>query len=159
MDTIVALLTTTEGRIGRQQWWIGVVALIAVSIVASIILGILSFGNATVLAWLAVLLNIALIFPSYCIGIKRRHDRDNDGTDLKILIAGSLIVNVLQATGIGTTPMDIGNGMVVPMPSIWMSAINLIFAVFAIYMLIQLGFLKGTAGSNSYGRDPLDGAA
>lgn len=159
MDKIVSLLTTTDGRIGRQQWWLGVVALIVVSILASIVLGIISFGNATVLAWLAVLLNIVLIWPSYCIGIKRRHDRDSDGTDLKILIGGSLVLNLLQATGIGMTWVDGGGGIVYPMPAIWLGIINLAFVVFAIYMLVQLGFLKGTTGANRYGPDPLDGAA
>jgi uncharacterized membrane protein YhaH (DUF805 family) len=158
MDSIISLLTTTEGRIGRQQWWIGVVALIVVSLIATVIIGIISFGNAMIFAWLAVVLNLALIWPSYCIGIKRRHDRDNNGMDLKILIAGSVLLNVLTATGIGSTMTDMG-GVMVPMPSIWLSAINLIFAVFALYMLVQLGFLKGTTGSNSYGADPLNAAA
>jgi uncharacterized membrane protein YhaH (DUF805 family) len=159
MEKIVSLLTTTEGRIGRQQWWIGVIAMIVISIIASIILGILSFGNAALLSWLAVLLNIALIYPAYCIGIKRRHDRDNDGTDLKILIAGSIIINVLQATGIGVDWVDAGQGVVLPVPAIWLGLINLAYAIFAIYMFVQLGFLKGTTGANSYGLDPLDGAA
>jgi uncharacterized membrane protein YhaH (DUF805 family) len=159
MEKIVSLLTTTEGRIGRQQWWIGVIAMIVISIIASIILGILSFGNAALLSWLAVLLNIALIYPAYCIGIKRRHDRDNDGTDLKILIAGSIIINVLQATGIGVDWVDAGQGVVLPVPAIWLGLINLAYAIFAIYMFVQLGFLKGTTGENSYGLDPLDGAA
>ncbi len=159
MEKIVSLLTTTEGRIGRQQWWIGVIAMVVISIIASIILGILSFGNTALLSWLAVLLNIALIYPAYCIGIKRRHDRDNDGTDLKILIAGSIIINVLQATGIGVDWVDAGQGVVLPMPAIWLGLINLAYAIFAIYMFVQLGFLKGTTGANSYGLDPLDGAA
>ncbi|MVT00783.1 DUF805 domain-containing protein [Devosia marina] len=158
MDNIKALLTTTEGRIGRQQWWIGIVVLIVISIVASIVLSILSFGNGTVMAWFGVLINLALIWPSYCLGIKRRHDRDNNGTDLKILIAGSVLLNLLAATGIGSSMTDMG-GVMMPVPSIWLGALNLIFAIFAIYMLVQLGFLKGTAGPNNYGPDPLDGAA
>lgn len=158
MDNIKALLTTTDGRIGRQQWWIGIVVLIVISIVASIVLSILSFGNGTVMAWFGVLINLALIWPSYCVGIKRRHDRDNNGTDLKILIAGSVLLNLLTATGIGSSMTDMG-GVMVPVPSIWLGALNLIFAIFAIYMLVQLGFLKGTTGPNSYGPDPLDGAA
>ena len=158
MDNIKALLTTTEGRIGRQQWWIGIVVLIVISIVASIVLSILSFGNATVMAWFGLLINLALIWPSYCVGVKRRHDRDNNGTDLKILIAGSVLLNLLTATGIGSSMTDMG-GVMVPVPSIWLGALNLIFAIFAIYMLVQLGFLKGTTGPNSYGPDPLDGAA
>ena len=158
MDNIKALLTTTEGRIGRQQWWIGIVVLIVISIVASIVLSILSFGNAAVMAWFGVLINLALIWPSYCVGIKRRHDRDNNGTDLKILIAGSVLLNLLTATGIGSSMTDMG-GVMMPVPSIWLGALNVIFAIFAIYMLVQLGFLKGTAGPNNYGPDPLDGAA
>ena len=158
MDNIKALLTTTDGRIGRQQWWIGIVVLIVISIVASIVLSILSFGNGTVMAWFGVLINLALIWPSYCVGIKRRHDRDNNGTDLKILIAGSVLLNLLTATGIGSSMTDMG-GVMMPVPSIWLGALNVIFAIFAIYMLVQLGFLKGTAGPNNYGPDPLDGAA
>ncbi|WP_338722297.1 DUF805 domain-containing protein [Devosia sp. XK-2] len=158
MDNLISLLTTTEGRIGRQQWWIGIVTLVVISIVASIVLGLISMGNATLFAWLAVILNLALVWPSYCVGIKRRHDRDNNGTDLKILIAGSVLLNLLTATGIGSTMTDMG-GTMVPVPSIWLGAINLIFAIFAIYMLVQLGFLKGTTGANSYGPDPLDAAA
>ncbi len=159
MNTIVSLLTTTEGRIGRQQWWIGIIAMIVISIIASIVLGILSLGNQTLLSWLAVLINIALIYPAYCIGIKRRHDRGSDGTDLKILIAGSILINLLQATGIGVELVDAGQGVVLPVPAIWLGLINLAYAVFAIYMFVQLGFLKGTSGANAYGLDPLDGAA
>lgn len=159
MDKLVSLLTTTEGRIGRQQWWIGIVAMIVVSILASIVLGIISFGNQALMGWLAVLLNIVLIYPAYCIGIKRRHDRDNNGTDLKILIAGSVIINLLQAAGIGVEMVDAGQGVMLPVPAIWLGLINLVYAVFAIYMFVQLGFLKGTTGPNSYGPDPLDAAA
>jgi len=159
MDSIVSLLTTTEGRIGRKQWWIGVIVLAVVAIVVSLLLGAVSFGNAAFLAWAAVALNLALIWPSYCIGIKRRHDRDNDGTDLKVLIAVSVVFNVIQALGVGVTPTDIGNGLIVPVPDLWLTVLNLIFAVFAIYMLVQLGFLKGTTGANRYGPDPLDAAA
>lgn len=158
MDNIKTLLTTTEGRIGRQQWWIGIVVLIIISILSSIIVSIISLGNAAVIAWLGVLINLVLIWPSYCIGIKRRHDRDNDGTDLKILIAGSIILNLLQATGIGASMVDVG-GVSYPVPPIWLTVLSVIYGIFAIYMLVQLGFLKGTAGPNTYGPDPLDAAA
>ena len=30
-----------------------------------------------------------------------------------------------------------------------------IFGIYAIYMLVVLGFLKGTSGPNNYGPDPL----
>ena len=39
----------------------------------------------------------------------------------------------------------------------WWSLIGLIPIIGGIWMLIELGFLKGTAGPNSYGPDPLQG--
>lgn len=158
MDDIKILLTTTDGRISRKQWWLGVLVLVVISLVVSIVLGILLGANPTLMAWVAVLINIALIWPSYAIGIKRRHDRASDGMDLKVLIAVSVIINIIQALGIGVSMTEIG-GVAVPMPAIWLSIINLAFAIFAIYMLVQLGFLKGTTGANAYGLDPVDGAA
>jgi uncharacterized membrane protein YhaH (DUF805 family) len=159
MDKIVALLTTSDGRIGRQQWWIGVLAMVVVALVATIVFSIISFGNATVFGWLAVLLNLALLWPSYNLGMKRRHDRDSDGTDLKILLGASILLNLLTATGIGITWTDIGGGVMVPQAAFWLTALNLIFGVFAIYILVQLGFLKGTTGSNTFGSDPVGAAA
>ncbi|MBJ3784665.1 DUF805 domain-containing protein [Devosia sediminis] len=158
MDKLVSLLTTTEGRIGRQQWWIGIVSLIVIALVANIVFGIISFGNVVVVAWLNVLLSVVFLWPGYCIGIKRRRDRNNDGTDLKIFLAISVVLNLLSATGIGVTWTDMG-GVMMPVPAMWLSLLNLAFGIFAIYMLVQLGFLKGTTGTNTYGADPLNAAA
>ena len=46
MDNLVALYTTTDGRISRKQWWIGVVGIIIVSIVLAIILGLIGLGTS-----------------------------------------------------------------------------------------------------------------
>ena len=40
-----------------------------------------------------------------------------------------------------------------------LSILFLLLGVFGIYMLVQLGFLKGTPGANNYGADPLGYAA
>ena len=157
MDTIKALLTTREGRISRRQWWMGVLILIAISILVSIVLGILTMGNATLIAWAAVAVNIALIWPNYCLGLKRRHDRNNEGRDLEVLIAASVVVNLIQASGIGATRVN-AFGVVSNSPSLWLGLLNLAFGIFAIYMVVQLGFLRGTTGPNRFGPDPLDAA-
>lgn len=154
MDPIVSLLTTTDGRIGRKHWWLGVLCIAALGIAASIVVALLSFGNAVVMGWGGVLINLALIYPSYCIGIKRRHDRDNSGMDLTILIGLSLVINLLQVTGVGVSMVTDGTNLF-PMPAMWFSVVNIAYAIFGIYMLVQLGFLKGTTGPNAYGPDPL----
>lgn len=155
MDTLISLYTTTDGRISRKQWWLGILGLIAISIAVLIVLSLISMGSATVLGWASLIANIALLYPYYCLSLKRRHDRDNDGKDVLILLGGSVVLNLLTALGIGMTMTDIGGGVMMPAPPLWMSILQIAYAIFGLYMLVQLGFLKGTAGSNSYGPDPL----
>ncbi len=153
MDALIPLLTTTEGRIGRQQWWLGIVVIIVASIVLSLILGILGLGS-----WAQLIAYLVLLYPNWCLGIKRRQDRDNNGLDFKVLIVVSGLLTLLQAFGIGVTMTDMGNGIMMPAPDAWMMVLSLAVAVLGIYLLVQLGFLRGTAGPNSYGPDPLDRA-
>lgn len=158
MDGLIALLTTTDGRIARKQWWMGVLVLILVGIAASILLAVISFGNPTVMAWGGFIVSLVLLWPSYCIGIKRRHDRDSDGKDLVALIAVSVLLNLLQVLGIGTTTIDF-NGVAMPTPDWWLAILQGLVFLFVIYMLVQVGLLRGTPGPNSYGPDPLGGDA
>lgn len=159
MDKIIALLTTSDGRIGRQQWFIGTMVTIIVGMIAIVVIFIISFGNVTISSWLAVALNLALLWPTYNLGMKRRHDRDNDGMDLKIFLGVSVLLNLLATTAIGYTLTDVGNGMMLLQPPFWLTALSLLFGIFTIYLFVQLGFLKGTTGSNSYGSDPVGAAA
>ncbi|WP_417310385.1 DUF805 domain-containing protein [Devosia sp.] len=155
MDGLKDLLTTSDGRINRQKWWIGTLAIVVISILASIVISIISLGNGTISAWLAVLLNLVMIYPTYCIGIKRRHDRDNDGKDLIALIAISLVLNLLQAVGVGVTVTGAG-AETVTQTATWLAVIQFAVLIFVIYMIVQLGVLKGTDGPNTYGPDPLN---
>ena len=159
MDSIKNLLTTTDGRISRKQWWTGTVVLIVAGLVLSILLMTLAGNNFGLMAWGNLIISLLLIYPAYCIGMKRRQDRDNNGTDLKVLLGASVVVSLLQAFGIGLEMTDVGNGVMMPMPSMWFTILGGVLAVFSIYMVIQLGFLRGTAGANSYGPDPHAGYA
>ena len=156
MDNLVALYTTTDGRISRKQWWIGVVGIIIVSIVLAIILGLIGLGTS---GWGQLIAFVILFYPNWCLGIKRRQDRDNNAMDFKVLMGLSGVVTLLQAFGLGITMTDMGNGIVMPTPDWWLSILLFALGVFGIYMLVQLGFLKGTPGANSYGADPLGYAA
>ena len=153
MDTLVPLYTTTAGRISRKQWWIGSLILIAVNIALYLILGLIGLGG--LLGWLSLIIYAIYFYPAWCIGLKRRQDRDNDGTDFKIMMGIYAILTIAQAFGIGMSPADLGNGMIIMQPAGWMMIVQLVVAAFGIYMLVQLGFLKGTPGPNTYGPDPL----
>lgn len=183
MDTITRLYATTDGRISRKQWWLGVLGLILASIVLSLITSLFGFNAwggmptidpsstdaaaisaATTEAirrgsWASLIMFAILAYPSYCIAVKRRHDRDNNGLDVLIFMGLNVLMLVLQALGLGVTTVDLGNGVTMPAPSMWLGAVSILLGIFGIYLLVVLGFLRGTIGSNSYGADPALGIA
>jgi len=79
------LFFTNDGRINRQPFWIGSiiisVAEIFLSLVISLIFGIGGFGHS-----LALIVALALLYPSINLGIKRFHDRDKSGWWVLILL-------------------------------------------------------------------------
>jgi len=64
----------------------------------------------------------------------------------------------VQALGLGYTVTDI-QGIPVPMPSTLFSIIGGVVGIFGLYLLVVLGFLKGTEGTNNFGPDPLLGGS
>lgn len=182
MDNIVALYTTTDGRISRKSWWLGIVGIIVVNIVISLLifpfvglggpsaqaimdasadpaaLSALVNGAMQTSGWASLILFLIFAFPMYALHIKRRHDRDNNGLDAIIFIALTAVVLLSQALGLAYTMGDVG-GVTVPVPTMLYSVLGVILFVYGIYMLVVLGFLKGTPGANQYGPDPLGGTA
>lgn len=172
------LYLSTEGRIGRQSWWIGGIILAVINIIVSmILLPIIGLGapNMAVLmqsqgdpaamnaaiagamqasAWGSLILFLIFAYPAYCLSLKRRHDKNNDGKDVIAYFVLTLILLLVQALGMGYSMTDVG-GVMMPMPSLLFSAIGLIVGIFGLYLLVVLGFLKGTEGDNAYGPDPL----
>jgi uncharacterized membrane protein YhaH (DUF805 family) len=155
-----------EGRIGRQSWWIGIIILAVIGIILNWILGMIMGASMTfdlaamstpegmaALAgamqrfyWVSLIVSIVIAYPYIALGVKRRHDRDNNGMDVIIFIGILVLSNLLG--GLGLTVNNILG-----------TIIGLVIAVYGIYMLVVLGFLKGTTGANQYGADPLGGGA
>jgi uncharacterized membrane protein YhaH (DUF805 family) len=161
MNNLVGNFTGMDGRINRQAWWIGVVILIIVAIVLNFILGAVMGGGMPSLeqmmdpafmagytqkaGWQGLIIGLITAYPYIALSVKRRHDRNNNGYDAIGLIAFSLLFSLIQALGMLSATGGIG------------MVVSIIFLIYAIYMLVQLGFLKGTAGPNNYGPDPLGG--
>lgn len=151
------LFLSSNGRVSRKTWWMGTLVLIVASIVLYFVIGLVGLGMTT--AYGPLIAYLILVYPAYNLGVKRRHDRDNSGMDYKVLMVLSALTTLLQAFGIGYSRTDLGNGFVAMVPDTWMSIVQLAVGIFAIYVLVQLGFLRGTLGPNSYGADPVGLAA
>ena len=130
MDNIVANFTSLDGRIGRQSWWIGVVILIVVNIIISFLIlplvGISMMPNFAALmadpnnadpaaisaaitatmrtaGWVSLVIFLIFLYPSACLSIKRRHDKDNSGLDVWIYFGLTALLLLVQALGLFMT--------------------------------------------------------
>jgi uncharacterized membrane protein YhaH (DUF805 family) len=163
MNNLIANFVGFNGRLNRQAWWIGVIILAVVSIVISWILNmVLGTGSIQIGAdgsidpnalasmvqkagWSGLITNLIVSYPYLALTIKRRHDRNNNGYDAMAVIGVGVLYNLLAALGLTVSLGIVG------------AIVGIILLVLAIYVLVQAGFLKGTAGANSYGPDPLGG--
>jgi uncharacterized membrane protein YhaH (DUF805 family) len=181
MDNLMGLFTSTEGRIGRGRWWLGIVILIVIGLIISAILSLFGLGmwsgvgaidpsnpeamaaavsSATrSAAWGGLISFVILAWPSYALSIKRRHDRGSNGLDLQIYYGLSFIMLLVSALGVGLTTTEIGNGISIPTPSLPMVLLQAIIGIYGIYLLVVMGFLSGTPGTNQYGANPLGAPA
>jgi uncharacterized membrane protein YhaH (DUF805 family) len=171
--------SSLEGRIGRKQFWIGAVILAVAGIILNIIVSTLFgagianqlavadgtvsandiMGLVTRSAWANLVCFLILVYPAAAMMIKRRHDRDNSGMDVWIYLGLTVLLLLFQAFGIGYEMTDLGNGVLFPAPAAWFSVVSALVGIFALYLLVVLGFLKGTEAANNFGSDPLTSAS
>lgn len=110
------LFTSLEGRIGRQSYWMGILAMAVIGVAASLLDVMLGTMNERGYGIISGLAGLIMIYPAIVLYAKRWHDRNKSG---------------------------------------WWSLIALVPIIGGIWMLIELGFLKGTAGPNRFGPEPV----
>ncbi len=140
------LYLTTDGRIGRQSFWIGAIVLAVVSIVIAVIVGAI-FGWLSFAARLIqFIVQLVLAYPAYALMAKRFQDRAKPGTYAAIVIGLNILYSLLALFGI------IGAAAAATILGI---LFGLVMLAIGIWVLIELGILRGTVGDNVYGPDPV----
>ena len=140
------IFTSTEGRIPRSEWWAGLAVLVVIGVVLALLIAWV-FGPPTFGLLLTLVLQIALIYPSYALSTKRFQDRDKPGVLALIGIGLGLLQTLARVVGL-SNPVQ-------PNAFDWILGIALL--IVGIWYLIELGILRGTVGENGYGPDPLAG--
>ena len=158
MNNFIGNFIGFNGRLNRQPFWISAIVLAVVGIALNFILGSITGTGMMMsptdmmrpetmqkLSLQGLIGGIILAYPQLALLVKRRHDRNNNGYDAIALVVLGLIYSLCGALGFVTNggPVQIIFGLV--------------FLVLGIWVLVQAGFLKGTAGPNNYGPDPLQG--
>lgn len=144
------LYFSTQGRISRQTWWIGIAGLVGWNLLVFVVLWsilgpslVLNFFGR--LVWLCF---IALtIYTTYCLSAKRFQDRDRSALNAKAVAgvwAVKAVLDLFHMTG--------EFGASDPLTQTFM----LIATGIGLWYVIELGSTQGTWGPNRYGADPTD---
>ena len=129
-----SLLFGFQGRINRAKYWLAAVIYLAFIVVVTVLAFLVDLDGLFIA--LAMVIYVALLISSIAVGIKRLHDRNKSGWWL-------LVFYLLPAVLSG---IDTATGMTI---------FSLASAAVSIWMIVELGFLRGTPGPNQYGPDPL----
>lgn len=134
------LYTGFDGRIGRQTFWTGLMILIVAEIV--IHRAVDGLFNER----MSAVVDLAFTYPEFALLGKRAQDRDLP----LILIGGflgmSVLMNFLGLIGLAGSAEQ---------PASPYMVLVLLWLVYAVALLIDLGFRRGTPGPNRHGPDPL----
>jgi uncharacterized membrane protein YhaH (DUF805 family) len=131
------LLFSFAGRLNRAPYWLASIAMIAA---AAVLVGIAITiaGRSTMAIVIGGLVLLLMIWISLALTIKRLHDRNKSAWWVLLFYFAP---SILQAVGHGVASA----GVILPLIGLGIS----------IWALVELGFLRGTTGPNSYGNDPL----
>lgn len=149
------LFLAIDGRIPRKPYWIALVILIAGSLalatVLAFVMNISLEEMATQdpkVALLNIIMTLVLLYPSVAIFSKRLHDRNRSALWLIPAYGLGFIGTLLQFAGLAGTPEE---------PASHMLIVSILSLIVNVWLFIECGFIKGTAGENQYGPDPLGG--
>ena len=130
------LFTSIDGRISRQPFWIALLILIGVEIVAHFAIGE---------RWSSIV-GLLLAYPYFAVIAKRGHDRNASTWIAGVFMSGAVLLDALALLDL-VGPLD--------RPSPLFYVVGVPFGIMALILLVDFGFRRGTVGANRYGPDPL----
>jgi uncharacterized membrane protein YhaH (DUF805 family) len=131
------LLTSIEGRINRQPFWIALLCLLVPELIAHF-----TIGNR----WSSIV-SLILAYPSFAVLAKRGHDRNVPTWVPGLFMAGSVVFDLLVLLDlVGPTES----------PNTLFYVVGISVGLVGLILLIDFGFRRGTVGPNRYGPDPLE---
>jgi uncharacterized membrane protein YhaH (DUF805 family) len=161
---LLRLFTSTEGRIGRADFWKGALLLVLAMFVLSWIAALSGFSTERTFTqtisvqgepvreivgtqwqiqpWATFAIGLILSVPFALLAVKRRHDRNFAGWDIYGFVVLQLLIALLAALSV--------TGDILFM-------LGVVHLVWSICLLILLGVLRGTPGPNDFGPDPVGG--
>lgn len=128
------LFTSFDGRIGRQSWWVGIIVLLVIQLVLALVVGMVFGAERTVQT-----------APG---SFSASYDFGTTGSIVYFIVLLPLLWAGLAVYA--KRWHDRGK-------SGWWTLISFVPLIGLIWIIVELGMLRGTEGTNQYGPDPLAG--
>lgn len=138
-------LFTFQGRIERKRYWLGSIVVVFIALLVGFLLGVLddrSLGGRVIL----FVISATALYPLAALTVQRLYDRDMNGNAVWLMVIPTAINMVTDLLGV-TGDIERLNDL-----DLFFLAVE---AGVGIVYLIELGCIRGTAGPNHYGPDPL----
>ena len=154
------LFFSFDGRINRAKWWLSVLVFgISAVLIWLIVLPIFGLDvwepqNTTAAAVGSLILTLIFAYPATAVMVKRIKDRDRPLWLVAVFWAPTVLGILGQLAGLTYSMEEIG-GQMMPIPTALGWLLNVLSFAIGIWALVELGILKGTAGPNRWGPDPL----
>jgi len=149
------LLFALGGRIHRTDFWVGLVVIVGITTLAILLNGKRVSGGA--LGEFFALVTIIAVLSPYCLTavvVKRLHDLDRSGWYALVLIIAFFLAGLAALAHEDLRQSQI---TVAEWRDFWTTVFyvtaGLAVALLA-YMIVKLGFTRGTLGANRFGPDP-----
>jgi uncharacterized membrane protein YhaH (DUF805 family) len=133
------LLTSFDGRISRQPFWIALGSVVAVELLA------LAVAYRIEGERLAAIVDLAVAYPEFAIAAKRGHDRDVPTWVPGLFFLLAIVIDLFVVLGVQLTDERGASFYLFVLP----------VSIFGLALLLDFGFRKGTPGPNRFGPDPL----
>ena len=148
------LFMTFDGRISRKGFWMGFLGLLAIVFIAGwAMISILPGGIVLTLA--QIIVSVGIIYIWSAVVVKRLHDRDKPALPWAVIfLAPGVLMQIMSIFKIGYRAVEVA-GVQFMVPGTGATMVMWLSMAVALWMFIELGFLKGTPGENRYGPDPL----
>lgn len=117
------------------------------------VLTILPGGPGLVLG--QIVLSAAIAYMWSAVVVKRLHDRGKPALPWAVIfIAPGVLAQLMGIFRIGYSAVELA-GTRIMVPGVTATVVMWAATGVALWMIVELGFLKGTPGNNAYGPDPL----
>jgi uncharacterized membrane protein YhaH (DUF805 family) len=143
----IQLFTSVDGRIPRQVYWLGIVAITVIGLPTIAAAAYLGGGTAGAIA------NLFFLWCGFALSAKRAQDRGRH----YLFIAGYFAL-LAVLTNLSTSQSKM-MGRMAAEPSPLLVVVSLLFIAYVIFLFVELGLRRGTVGPNRYGPDPLESAS